>query len=507
MKRRLCMALLSALVCAGCGTTVPLTSQTVIPQSSGLGGTTDSTGSATGSTTGTSPGGITSGTGSLTTSTSGDGTSGGATTGTTSGGVTSGSTGSAAGIPPTGRGWDRKTVYLGLITASDAEQALQTAGISLDPGNTTADARAVQDGINRRGGLFGRKVLVVVKDNRSADIQSNPAAAAQANCTNFTQDHPVLGVINTVSVLDTDNLRSCLAKGSTPLFTLSTAPYDDKVIRDIAPYYYNGVSVSWTPLVALVVQRLSVQHWFDPWNVRTASPGPTGRAKVGILYGSGSADARVGPALVARLKAMGYQTDTFQWGQFTDGSAAALHFAQNGVTHVISIDNFLYFFAVAAGSQQYYPRLAVNTYNGIQVLLEAQTPAKQLAGAKGVGWFPALDVNAAQGTGVKGPGTTECLKDLAAGGQTFSGKRFAEAVGLAMCDGVNLAVFGAKWGGGLDPTSVRRGVVQMGGSFPIAGGTRSGLSQTQFGLPGEGRDVSYESSCSCFKYSSAGYPV
>ncbi|MCW2571954.1 MAG: hypothetical protein JWO88_2012 [Frankiales bacterium] len=508
-------AALCLLLSAACGTTVPMTSQSTLPGSSGLGtsgGTTTGTGSpggATGNATGSGTGVGTTGTSTGTTS----GVAGGASTGVTSAGATGAATGSTSGtpcaIPATGRGWDRKNVYLGLMTAKDAEKVLAQSRINLNPGDTAGDAAAVQDAINRRGGLFCRKVVVIVHDNKSEAIQSDPNSAASENCTYFTQDRPVLGVINTVSVLDLAVLRSCLAQHKTPLFTLSTQPFDDKVQTSTAPYFYNGVSVSWTPLIPLLVQRLSVQHWFDPWNAKTGSPSPTGKAKIGILYGTDDAGSRIGPALAAQFRAAGYQTDTFQWSGDSDGSAAVLHFAGNHVTHVVSIDNFLFLFATAAAGQQYYPRYAVNTYNGIQVLLEANTPnpARVLAGAKGFGWFPALDVDAAQGANVKGPGTAACLKDLAAGGQTFSGKRFAEAVALAVCDGVNLAVLGAKAGGGLDPTSVRRGVVQLGPSFPIGGGTRSGLSQTQFGLPGELRDVSYDSSCSCFKYTSKGYPL
>ena len=503
-----CLMLVTA-----CGTTVPLTTQSTVgggsdfgasggstAGSSGGSGVTPTPGTGLGSTSGSSSSGLGGATGGTT-----SGVTSGGTSGAASGAGATGSTGSAAAIPATGRGWDRTTVYLGLMVASDADTALRAAGINLDPGDPAGDARAVADAINRRGGLFGRKVQVVVHDNRSAEIAANPANAAAENCTYFTQDRPVLGVLNTVSVLDLDNLRACLAKGQTPLFTLSTTPFDDKLQHATAPYYYNGVSVSWTPLIPLLVKRLQSQQYLTPWNTMNGSASSTGGAKVGILYGNDEAGRRVGPALAAQFKAAGYETVTFQWSQTSDATAAELSFAQNRVTHVVSIDNFLFFFATAAGAQAYYPRYAVNTYNGIQVLLEANTPKRLLAGAKGIGWYPALDVTAPYD--VKGPGTTGCLKDLAAGGQTFSGRRFAEAVARSLCDGVGLAVMGAKAGGGLDAAAVRLGVLRLGADFPISGGTKSGLSQTQFGVPGEVRDLSFDASCACFKYTSKGFAL
>ena len=71
---------------------------------------------------------------------------------------------------------------------------------------------------------------------------------------------------------------------------------------------------------------------------------------------------------------------------------------------------------------------------------------------------------------------------------------------MALCDGLRLAYLAAKAGGGLSPEAIRSGVLRIGTSFPTGGPFSSGLSQTDFGVPGSGRDLGYDSACSCFTY-------
>ena len=412
---------------------------------------------------------------------------------------------SASAIPAMGKGWDKSTVYIGMTTAKDAETALRTLGISLNPGDQAGDAAAIEKAVNASGGLFGRKIKIVVHDNKSTSIAANASSVAQSNCTYFAQDRPVIAVINTVSLIDLDEFRACLAKAHIPLVTLSTQPFDDTTVRAYAPYYYNPISVSWSRLANVLINRLSEVKFFTGWNTVTGAASATARVKVGVLYGGDKGGTRAAALLLGALKKAGYATDSFQYSDATNQQPAVLRFEQNGVTHVLSVDNALTFFMTSANNQNYRPRYGVNTYNGINVLLERTAPASQLVGALGVGWYSSLDVN--QDQGPVGPGQKKCLSDLAADGQTFAGKRFAQAVGLAICDGIHLTVMGAQQGGGLDPVAVRRGVVRLGSTFPVAGGFSSGLSDTNFGLPGSGRDLAYTASCTCFLYSSSTYPL
>ena len=412
----------------------------------------------------------------------------------------------ASTIPATGRGWDKQFVYIGMSMAKDAGTGLAALGIKLNPGDQEADAYAVVDHLNAQGGLFGRKVKLLVHDNSSAQLQANLEAAASENCAYFTQDRPVIAVINMIAVMETDNFRSCLSRAHTPLISTG-AQYDDTTTGTLAPYFYSAVVISYTKLIPSLVERLQKQGWLTPWDTARGAPSRTSRVKVGILYGSDDASGRDGPALAREFARRGVATDSFQYSDYGQASAAVLKFAGGGVTHVISLDAFLLLFATAANSQRYFPRFGVTTYNAPQSLLEGNVQSSQLAGAMGIGFKPGMDVDFRQDPGNVGAAKRECLKALADGGQRFSGQRFAEAVGLGICDSLRLMVLGAKAGKGLDPKAVRGGILALGLAFPVSDTFGSGLTATSFSVPGAGRDLRYDSACSCFRYQGSTYRI
>ncbi|MHB8341098.1 MAG: type 1 periplasmic-binding domain-containing protein [Mycobacteriales bacterium] len=412
----------------------------------------------------------------------------------------------AGGIPQKGWGWDAKNVYVAIITASDASTGLQALGISLDPGDEFGDAKAVVAELNCQGGLFGRTIVLIDKDDKSASVLANPAAAGQADCTHFAQDDPVITVVNTDAALDLDNFRACFKNARIPLVTVTTSAFDHQTASSLSPYFYNALSVSWSRLIPPVVRWLHEQGYFGGWNATTGTSSPAAKTKIGVLYGGDSAGARDGPALIAALKQAGYATDSFQYGSDGDAKSAELKFAGGGVTHVIGIDNFQFFLMTAARSQHYLPRYGVTTYNGPQALLASNGDAAQLNGALGIGWYPTIDTEQAQDPGPS-PGTNPCLAALKAGGQTFSGKRFAQAVGMAICDGIRLGVLGAKAGGGLNPAAIRQGILAIGTSLPTGGSFASGLSATNYAMPSAGRDIGWDNGCQCFTYRGPTYRI
>jgi hypothetical protein len=410
-----------------------------------------------------------------------------------------------SGLPLRGQGWDAQNVYVGIIVETDEATVLSHQNaISLNPGDEVGDAKAIIADLNRRGGLFGRHISLVIKDDKTAAVIADPASAGQADCTYFTQDHPVIAVVDTTTGRDTDAYRRCFANAHTPLVAATSSSFDDTEIRAVAPYYYNALYVPLNHLTTLFVGRLQSQGYFGGWNTTTGGPSPTAKPKIGVLYRNDSTGSREGPALRAALQRAGYATDAFQWNSYQDGGSAVLRFEANGVTHVVSMDDFEFFFMTAARSQHYLPRYGVTTYASPQPLLESNGDPTQLRGALGLGWYPTLDVDANKDPG-PGPGTNYCLAALRAGGQTFSGKRFAEAFGMAVCDTLRLGVLGAQAGSGLSPAAIRAGIVRLGASFPTGGSFASGLSQTDFGLPGAARDLGFDDGCSCFTYRGSTY--
>ncbi len=241
------VALTAITLATACGTTVPLSQQATAggDSTTGLGGTTGSAYStstsglgATGTSglAGSSTDGGTTGSGS-TSSTSGSGTTGA--------GSSSGSSASGSGsLPPaptravasTGRGWDAKHVYIGVVTQKDFQQTFAAAGYSgIDPGDTERQSRAVVDDINAHGGILGRQVVIRYDDVPTLSSAQNPDSAANTVCSYYAQDHPVVALFSIVHTIDTGNFRACLAKAKIPYFDASLSVLGQSASQKLSP--------------------------------------------------------------------------------------------------------------------------------------------------------------------------------------------------------------------------------------------------------------------------------
>ena len=405
-----------------------------------------------------------------------------------------------AGTAEARRGWDESFVYIGVTTQKDVQAAASSIGADgLDAGDQEGQALAVADELNRRGGLLGRRIKVVFRDLRTIDTVRDPVAAGNAACTYFTQDRPVVALVNAVTLLDKPSFRACLAKARVPLFSASVAAVDRVVSDELAPYFYQSVAPTWDALAPVLAARLRAQGWFGGWNPGTGSLAAT-KAKVGVLVVSEPVGRRVGAAISRALAGVGHgDAVTYEYAKAGDLEPAVLQFAADGVTHVIASNTDLLSFQLAASSQRYRPRYGVTSINAPQVLA-INSPPGQNVGAMGVGWSPSLDVRDADDPGDTGPGETECRAILAKGGHTFTGKRVAEAVAFAFCDGLRLVVAGAVAGGGLTGPQIYAGVLRVAPSFSSAFSFRSGLAPGRLYVPGGVRDLVWDTPCDCMKY-------
>ena len=405
----------------------------------------------------------------------------------------------ASAIPATGPGWDEDTVFIGLTTQKDVQGVAQGLGVtSLDPGDQELQARAVVDELNRRGGLFGRKIELVFKDQQTVATAQTPDAAGESACVYFTQDNPVVALLNPVTLMDVPSFRACMANAQVPLFSASVAAVDAQVGAELAPYFYQSVAPHWDALAPVLVEELEAAGWFGAWDAARGQPLPAGTPKIGILAGTTDVEARVLELVKAQFEEVAPDVVTVQ----ADGdfSAAVLQFRGNGVTHVVAVNADLVAFQIAAASQEYRPRYGITSVNAPQVFLESVSPEGQNRGAIGVGWSPSLDTNESNDPGPTGPAEAECLDILAKGGNEYGGKRFAEAVGFAFCDGLRLIADGANAGGGLDGPSIAAGIQRVAASFGTAFSFANGLGPDRFFLPGGVRRLAFDDECRCFRY-------
>ncbi len=502
---------------AACGSTVQVKDQATLGGNgfgqSGLGGT--SGGSGTGTTT-AGLGGGTTGLGGSGSSTGGS-LRGSDATGAAGTSSTGGSTGTSstsglipvAGngkIPASGPGWDAKHVYIGVTTQKDVNTAAQAAGANgLDAGDQEAEVKAVAAYLNAQGGLFGRQIVPVFKDEATVATQQNPDQAGAQTCSYFTSDRKVIALFSPVTLMDVDSFRSCMAQHHVPLFSASVAAVSQQISHKYAPYFFQSVAPTWDALAPALVKGLSDQGYFaSAWNTSAGKSVP-GKATIGIITDNTPGGKQTGAILKRTLESAGHPVKSvFEYDSKNNStlSSAVLQFRGNGIDHVLSTDSALVAFQLQAASQSYMPRYGVSSINAPITFLQTNGGAAQNAGDVGVGWAPTLDVDDANDPGVVTEGQRTCNGIMAKAHQNLTGKRLGRAVAYAFCDGLTLIAKGATAGGGLTGVQIYNGMLKFAPSFSSAFSFAPGLSDNRLFIPGGVRPLAFNSSCACFRYAS-----
>jgi hypothetical protein len=318
-------------------------------------------------------------------------------------------------------------------------------------------------------------------------------------CTYFTQDTPVVAVINIVLTMDTDNFRNCFAKAHLPLFNSELTATDQATQSQFMGSLYTTIVPTWDALAPVFVSRLQAQGYFQGWDSRLQKVNST-KPRVGVLVLDSPLGARTAKIIVKALKSRGY-SDALTYAYAYPGNeidGAISYFAGNGVTHVLSSDIELLTFQMHASAQQYFPRYGINTNNNPLGLAKLGGAQSQVA-AVGAGWAPAYDVTQSQDPGIWSRGEKACLDAMRAGKVSNSG-RLAVAFGLAVCDGLELFAQGALAGKGFTASAVRSGIDAIGERFSPAGSFASGIQAGRSFLPGGVRDLAWDEPCGCYRY-------
>jgi hypothetical protein len=353
------------------------------------------------------------------------GATGGATVGavsskgaTSGGGATPAAPAAAAG-GKTGPGITASTIKVGLVYNSELERA----GGAADRPN----AQALVDGLNREGGIAGRKVEVVWHDWPMTSAQTIEQRE-QGMCAAFTEDNKVFAV--DPYWIPTENLAGCLAARDT--MTLYPANSGSQISFDSVSFqkYPTHLWAIATPIPERVakpfVAMLKDAGYFN------SGAGEVGPLKIGVLVKSPAGPNRRGyeKAFLPALKAAGYnvaeaafvdQATTFDELARSEAQIqnVVLRFRSQRITHVIMwdvhggvhADPFLKY----AEQQRYRPRYAFNTTAGPQGADTASgvDNSEQLHGAMYFSWFPYIDSVMAEAS----ERTTTCNRWLKEGGR------------------------------------------------------------------------------------------
>ena len=411
-------------------------------------------------------------------------------------------TGAASGgSQATGRGFTEDEIRIGYLTWKEVSSAGSAIGYAVDYGDQEAIANAIVDDLNSRGGIAGRTVVPVFYDYRTSDILASPEAADQAACTRMTEDTTVFAVVAVTGVLG-EVLPDCLAQRQTPLIINNNLPFPREAFDRWSPYFFSTASPMTERFMPVWFERAQAAGYFEGWDTNAGAPGPA-PVKVGILTTNSEGGRLFAELVTAELARLGHEVaatqevnDSFD----TNGmNSAVLQFRSAGVTHVVPESLLLLLFPQSAESQRYRPRYAVSTASA-PLLVQSATPAEQLAGALGVGFFPSYDVENPQDPGDPSPAAARCRELQAAAGNDPSQRESWNLMGKA-CDG--FAYLAAT----VDAVGLHDGAIAEGTPL-ITSLESAGTFEIVFG-PGRPdgvgavRDLGYDLSCECFTYLSA----
>jgi hypothetical protein len=430
------------------------------------------------------------------------GTSGGASGGQVSGPGASQPAGPIRASSLNGPGITATTIALGIPYCSDCAAANSAAGAGgEDPGDTRRYTQAVLDDINSRGGVLGRKLVVVWQQISASD---DVATSEQAACETWTTDHKVFAM-----VFQGEIIYQCAKKAGVLVYGVAgTGPVYTRYPNMFAP-----ADVRLERLGAVTVKAMVHAGWQKP-----APKWPTG--KIGLITWDDN-DYRYAmkngwlPALHnAGLKEtdVRYIAVPQAGGALADASAAissaVLAFRQEGIDHVFIADGNAGIFTGAgltllflenAKSQGYYPRYGFNTNN---VPGWSNLPADEESGMLAV---DSLDAKAEsdQGTTTNGP-RERCFGLMRKRGLPV-GDDQTHYVALTACDPVWFVEAALKRTQGMTLPYMIAAAESLGTSYrsPFSYGNR--LSHTQHDGAALFRNSAFDDGCSCMKYASKPY--
>ena len=408
--RRLLAIVAACAVSAACGSTVQQAGVDGLAAGVAQPGVTGELGAPTADGFGTAPsgdgttapgagafGGTGSGSGASTGSAGGGSTPAGSTAGSVGAGGGAASPGTSSASGPVGPGITDTTIKYGIVAVDDPNAGNNAAGINTaNVHRIDQTYEALINDLNKRGGINGRKVKLVV--HRFENGTSSEQLQSQA-CEKFTKDDPVFLAPDLG-----ESALTCFEKAGLAMVGGGHVGYGQSQYKRY-PHLLSVGAFTLEHQVANNVRGFKAAGWMSGWNPTTGAPGSApahvGVAAFDIPVYREAIEKSMKPALAAAgVKEVDvfYIRPNLNDGQ-ADAQAAVLQFKAEGVSHVTFLDNsgglLEVVFTTNANSQGYFPRLGCDSGSCNQIVAETM-PQSSLRGAALVGWSPLNDVPASK---------------------------------------------------------------------------------------------------------------
>ena len=271
----------------------------------------------------------------------------------------------------------------------------QADALGLSVGNTHSEREfddAVINGINRSGGLGGRRIVPVYAETNTAS--SNWESDYQAACATFTQDNRVDVVLGS-SFAYFVSFESCLAKAGIPHLTNSSNVADNTELSRFPLL---------RALIVPTIDKRSLAKLQGAMNTGFLTPAN----KLGVITDSCPGTQRAWNTVVRPFLARHHIvvaktadegcSDGYN-GSFSSAGAAVsnalLSFRSAGVDRItfitVSESGTMLVMTQGASSQNYYPGWIISSLAQTSIL-EGQAPAEQMKNTRLYGWLPSQDV-------------------------------------------------------------------------------------------------------------------
>jgi ABC-type branched-subunit amino acid transport system substrate-binding protein len=407
----------------------------------------------------------------------------------------------------------RSPIKVGFLTI-DYSKAYAAVGLSQGPAfDWKANYRALVDGLNKRGGLQGRRIepYFYAIDGTAASY----ASESQAACAYLVQDEHVKVVVSYAASAQSFMLSPCFAQAGVAQIDANFGVREDTGDLHKTPGLIAPESLTVDRYASALITWANRQGWLTRAN------------RLGVFVEDCPADRRTYDTVVVPLAGRlgipveSYTTSCIQGfaevsQTVSDVQSAALRFRADGVDRVMYLTlgesgvNGL--FTQNADSQRWNPVYLLTTIaqpvNGAQI---GQIATSQLPNTRGIGWMPGWDVDAPSWSPAQTALQNQCRATAHQGGVSFPAPRGPQANlnPYMECDTLLLLdrVLGITHG--VTSFSAITGAVNR-----LASGYVSPMTDgpTAF-APGQHAGVrdaalfSYKASCHCFSYDTPSRPV